>query len=252
MLVSIASVKGAPGATTAAHVIAAIWPRPVLLAELDPAGSDLLYRARTEQGQPLDPNRGVVSLAAAVRRDPAARVEEHLTVISGGLDVLLGLARPDQATAIGAGWAGLAASLRRHGDVIADVGRIAPGAPSLGVALASDITVLVTRPGVENYGHLRERLLWMLNDAGHRAERLRLGVILIAPWKNRHEGADLARLLHSSGVSAPVLGVLAHDTGAADALAGRRALPLGRSLLVRSARTLLPALADLPMSGAVR
>ncbi len=36
MLVSIASVKGAPGATTAAHVIAAIWPRPVLLAELDP------------------------------------------------------------------------------------------------------------------------------------------------------------------------------------------------------------------------
>mgnify|MGYP001003888136 CR=1 FL=1 len=46
MLISIASAKGSPGASTSAHVLAAVWPRPAVLAELDPAGSDLVYRAR--------------------------------------------------------------------------------------------------------------------------------------------------------------------------------------------------------------
>jgi len=45
MLISIASAKGSPGASTSAHVLAAVWPRPAVLAELDPAGSDLVYRA---------------------------------------------------------------------------------------------------------------------------------------------------------------------------------------------------------------
>ncbi|CAM3063860.1 hypothetical protein ACSL103130_11205 [Actinomyces slackii] len=252
MLVSLASAKGAPGVTTSAHLLAALWPRPVIMAELDPAGSDLLYRSRTAQGLPLDADRGVVSLAAAVRREPKAPVAEHLTTIDGGLEVLLGLSRPDQAAAIGAGWAALAACLRSHGDVVADVGRIAPGAPSLGVALASDLTILVTRPGVENYGHLRERLSWIINDTAHRSEQVRLGVILIAPWKSRHEGADLSRLLQASGFNVPVLGVLAHDPAAADALAGRRPRPLGRTMLVRSGRTLTANLAGGARSGGSR
>lgn len=243
MLVSIASAKGAPGASTSAHVLAAVWPRPVLLAELDPAGSDLVYRLRAQGGAPLDGDRGLVSLAAAVRRDPNAAVDEHLTVVEGGLEVLVGLARPDQATAIGAGWSALATSLRRRGDVIADVGRLGPGAPSLGVALSSDLTVMVVRPGVENYGHLRERLAWVTGEVSHRSERTRLAVIVIAPWKNRHEADDLGRLLGAGGMDVPVLGILAEDRGAADALAGRRARPLGRTLLVRSARTLAEAVA---------
>ena len=242
MLVSVASAKGSPGASTSAHALAAVWPRPALLAELDPAGSDLMYRSRTPEGMPLDGDRGLVSLAAAVRRDPGAAPEEHLTVIEGGQQVLLGLARPDQAAAIGAGWAGLAGSLRSHGDVVADVGRLAPGAPSLGVALASDLTVMVVRPGVENYGHLRERLAWITAETPHRSERTSLCVVLIAPWKNRHEAADLARLLQVSGLDVPVVGVLAEDRAAADAFAGRKPRPLGRTLLVRSARTLAASL----------
>ena len=130
MLISIASAKGSPGASTSAHVLAAVWPRPAVLAELDPAGSDLVYRARSRDGLPLDSDRGVVSLAAAIRRDPDAPLQDHLTLIEGDLPVLVGLSRPDQATAIGAGWLGLATSLHQQGDVIADVGRLAPGAPS--------------------------------------------------------------------------------------------------------------------------
>ena len=233
MLISIASAKGSPGASTSAHVLAAVWPRPAVLAELDPAGSDLVYRARSRDGLPLDSDRGVVSLAAAIRRDPDAPLQDHLTLIEGDLPVLVGLSRPDQATAIGAGWLGLATSLHQQGDVIADVGRLAPGAPSLGVALASDI----------------ERLSWIVAETSRRSEQARLGILLIAPWKARHEADDLSRLLRGSGLEIPIVGALAFDQSAADSLAGRRSRPLGRTLLVRSARTVATALAGVAVNG---
>ena len=43
MLIAVAADKGAPGVTTTAVALAAVWPRPVLLAECDPAGGDLVY-----------------------------------------------------------------------------------------------------------------------------------------------------------------------------------------------------------------
>ena len=42
MLIALCSVKGAPGVTTSALALALSWPRPVVLAELDPAGGDVL------------------------------------------------------------------------------------------------------------------------------------------------------------------------------------------------------------------
>ncbi|MBW3069591.1 hypothetical protein GZ998_08755, partial [Actinomyces sp. 594] len=140
-------------------------------------------------------------------------------------------------------WSAVAQSLRGPVDVIADAGRLTPGTPSLGAALASDRLILVTRPGVDQYGHLRERLRWIVDETAHRAERPDLGVLLVTPWKERHEAGALNRLLHSGGLDVPVTGVLAHDDGAADALAGRRPRPLDRSLLVRSARELAAELA---------
>jgi len=67
-LIAIASDKGAPGVTTAALALAAVWPRPVLLAECDPAGGDLVYRFPAVGGGRLDPRRGVLSLAVVARR----------------------------------------------------------------------------------------------------------------------------------------------------------------------------------------
>lgn len=242
MLLALASAKGAPGTTTSAHVLAAVWPAPVLLVDADPAGSDLLYRLRTEGGLPLDSERGLLSLAAAVRNNPGAAVEEHTTVVEGGLDVLLGMPRPEQATAIASNWGAIAARLRTRRDVLCDVGRLVPGSPSLPIAMSADLLLLVTRPGVDAYAHLRDRLRWILTETAHRAERPDLGVLLIAPWKQRHEADDLTRLLHSGGVDVPVVGTLALDDGAADSLAGRRPRPLRRTLLVRSARALVASL----------
>ena len=49
-LIAIASDKGAPGVTTSALALAAVWPRPVLLAECDPSGGDLAYRFPDSSG----------------------------------------------------------------------------------------------------------------------------------------------------------------------------------------------------------
>ena len=40
MLISLASAKGAPGTTTSAHVLAAVWPAPVILADADRSRSE--------------------------------------------------------------------------------------------------------------------------------------------------------------------------------------------------------------------
>ena len=142
----------------------------------------------------------------------------------------------EQAAAIASSWGAVATRLRTARDVLCDTGRLVPGSPSLPIAMSSDLLLLVSRPGVDAYAHLRDRLRWILEETAHRAERPDLGVLLIAPWKRRHEATDLHRLLQSSGVDVPVVGVLALDAGAADSLAGRRPRPLGRTLLVRSAR----------------
>jgi len=67
-LIAVAADKGAPGVTTTALALAAVWPRPVLLAECDPAGGDLVYRLPAADGGRLDQRRGLLSLAVAARR----------------------------------------------------------------------------------------------------------------------------------------------------------------------------------------
>lgn len=107
-LIVFAADKGAPGVTTAAVAIAAVWPRPVLLAECDPAGGDLVYRLPAEDGGMLNPARGLLSLAATARRGlRAEQVWEHTQRLAGGLDVLVGLANAEQAHGLSWLWSPL-------------------------------------------------------------------------------------------------------------------------------------------------
>ena len=76
---AFASAKGSPGVSTTVAAVAASWPTPVVLADVDPAGGDVMWRNRTATGGPLDPDRGLLSLGAAVRRGAAqADLTEHL------------------------------------------------------------------------------------------------------------------------------------------------------------------------------
>src|ERR1700716_52006 len=83
-LIAIAADKGSPGVPTACVALAAVWPRRVLLAETDPAGGDLVYRSAAAHGGVLDPNTGLLSLAATARRGLAAeQLWDHAQPLSG-------------------------------------------------------------------------------------------------------------------------------------------------------------------------
>ena len=111
MLVAVASAKGSPGVTTTARVLASVWPDEVLLADLDPAGGDVALLGRAPGGRVLDPDRGLLSLAADARRGLGAdAVGHHVQQLEGGLDVLCGVSGPDQVTGIGPVWPAHAAA----------------------------------------------------------------------------------------------------------------------------------------------
>ncbi len=80
-LIALFSDKGSPGVTTLALSLAAAWPRPVTVAECDPAGGDLALRLTDEAGRPrLHPDPGLLGLAAAARRSTApAACRAHAT-----------------------------------------------------------------------------------------------------------------------------------------------------------------------------
>jgi cellulose biosynthesis protein BcsQ len=96
-LIAVAADKGGPGVTTASVALAAVWPRPVLLAECDPAGGDIVYRLPGAGGTRLDPRRGLLSLAVAARHGlQPDQVWEHVQKLHGGLDVLAGVTTAEQ------------------------------------------------------------------------------------------------------------------------------------------------------------
>ncbi len=228
-LLAVAAGKDTRGVTTACLALGAVWPtaRPLLLAECDPAGGTLAARF----GLPATP--GLVSLASAGRRglSPAA-VAGHLQRLpAGGLDVLLGTAHAEQATALGRLWADLAAVLGGlDGDVIADCGRLGPADPTGSVVEAAAVVLLVCEPTSEGVVHLQGRVEALARRSVTPA------VVLLgqAPYGPGEVQAALA----ADHPAVAVLGVLARDPAAAALLGGRPGSPrrLARSLLVRSAR----------------
>ena len=148
-LVAVASDKGAPGVTTASVVLAAVWPRPVLLAECDPAGGDLLYRFPAADGGRLDPGRGLLSLAVAARRGlRPEQVWEHTQTLRGGLAVLTGVSTAEQGAGLDPLWGPVGAALASLVlGVVMEVSAlyIPPNLKEL-AAFAVLVVVLIVRP----------------------------------------------------------------------------------------------------------
>src|SRR5215475_11096401 len=104
-LIAVAADKGAPGVTTTSVALAAVWPRPVLLAECDPAGGDLVYRLPGPDGGLLDRRRGLLSLAVAARHGlQPQHIGEHSQKLGGGLDLLAGVTSAEQGVGLDALW----------------------------------------------------------------------------------------------------------------------------------------------------
>ncbi|MDQ3573308.1 MAG: hypothetical protein M3404_00005, partial [Actinomycetota bacterium] len=228
-LVAFAKAKSW-GLTTTVLAVAAWWPpeRPLLIAELDPAGGDLAPR----YGLSAEP--GLVSLAAAARRNLTEEaVWDHAQTLPGDLRALLGPVSAEQAHAALSAVAGRLAGVTAAAgaDVLADCGRLGPASPVGEVVERADLTVLVARPSAEEIAHLHSRLSAM------RSLSRRLGLVLVGqhPYGPPEVGAAL---------DVEVIGVVDDDAKAAAILSGRAPIPAGlrRSALMRSAREVAAAI----------
>src|ERR1700723_1107348 len=150
-LIAIAADKGSPGVTTASVALAAIWPRPVLLAECDPSGADLAYRLPGAGGGPLDPRRGLLNVAVAARRGlEPHQVWEHAQKLHGGLDVLAGVSGAEQGAGLELLWGAVGKVLAGvpQADVIADCGRLGVDGPIYDLLAEAASVVLLSRATV--------------------------------------------------------------------------------------------------------
>ncbi|QDQ13053.1 hypothetical protein [Streptomyces spectabilis] len=250
-LIALAADKGSPGVTTASVALAAVWPRRVLVAETDPAGGDLVYRSAAAHGGPLNPNTGMLSIAATARRGLVPdQLWDHTQPLSGGLDVLVGLGISEQAAGLAGIWptlgrafAQLADSPHAPADVIADCGRISGDSPVVEMFPQAALVLLLARAEPESLARVRDRaaaLAAKLHGGPRGAAALAtplIGVILVA------DPANSAKLVHqvdemlmAAQTGARVVGTLADDPAGADQLAGRRRGRLDKSMLIRSAR----------------
>jgi MinD-like ATPase involved in chromosome partitioning or flagellar assembly len=229
-VLALASAKGAPGVTTAAVALGAVWPRRVLLVEADPAGGDLAARFH------LPPEPNLVSLGMVARRGQLTpeQVWGHTQRLPRGLEVLTGLRAGDQARGLGRLWSLLPTVLPQlEGDVLVDCGRLVADTAAEDLVRRADLLVLVARPTVEGVLHLANRLE-ALGRLGVAAE-----VVLVG--EQPFDRAGVQQALAGEGITAPVRGVLADDPRGAAMLAGHpgRERWLQRaSPLVRSARSL--------------
>ncbi|OON78396.1 hypothetical protein [Streptomyces tsukubensis] len=251
-LIALAADKGSPGVTTAAVALAAVWPRRTLLAETDPAGGDLVYRSAAAHGGQLNPNTGMLSIAATARRGLVPdQLWDHTQPLAGGLEVLVGLGMAEQAAGLAGIWptlgrafAQLAESPHAPADVIADCGRISGETPALELFPHANLIVLVSRTEPEAIARVRDRAA-ALGARLHGASRggaaqigaPLVGVLLVA------DAGTSAKLVHqvndmlvAGQTGARVIGTLADDPAGAEQLAGRRRGRLDKSLLIRSAR----------------
>jgi hypothetical protein len=224
MLIAVASVKGAPGVTTLALGLTALWPgQGVVLVECDIDGGDLAARF----GHHPDP--GLTSLAAAARTGRTqVPLAEHAQRLSVGADVVL--APPGDGTAAAVQtliYSG--GELLRHAGrdraVVVDLGRLARGGPGMALAAVADHLLIVTGADLADAAQVQARLAWLRPELSGRLWLVRAG-------GGGYRATELARDL---GV--PVIWDLPHSRLGAGALTGSLRVPNWRRLkLARAIR----------------
>jgi MinD-like ATPase involved in chromosome partitioning or flagellar assembly len=247
-LIAFASAKGSPGVSVTVAGLAQLWPRRVAVADLDPAGGDTGLRYRAENGDPLNPSVGLLSLGAAVRAGQKADLDDHLQTTAGGMRTLVGVNTPGQVLGLGAAWQHIALTLRRSReyDVLADCGRLTPGSPAMAILDQADAVVLISRSELEDVSHLRERLR-SLQSSLHLGsiDSTPTGIAMVTSASDGRGLADAEQLLASAGLPVRALGVIAEDRKAADALRTESGRNIRRSVLVRSLSDLSARINDL-------
>lgn len=245
-LISFLSAKGAPGVTSTAALVAALWPRPTVLVDADPAGGDLALRLVADNGAPLSRTPSLLTLLPLARHGLSrGTVLEHTQTSMGGQRVLVGVERPEQAEAGAALWPVVAQAFGELGDtdVVVDAGQVLPRSAHLALLQASDLVVGVVRPQASSVVHLRRRLQMLAERfAPLGAQAPRLGVVCVAPVQRQDEAGAAVATITAEVTSVVDLGQVAWDPSAVRMFEGDPIFRPERTMLVRSGRALVDRL----------
>jgi len=235
-LFALASLKGAPGTTTLACLVAATWPldRRVVVAECDPCGGDLAARFE------LLTTRGCLSLATAARRDPDSVVADpHVQRLPGGLEVLVGGSSAEMTLAQSVTRANVnqaVVTIARSVDVVADLGRlVAPYDACRQLLQEAEAVGVLIGPDHASVAHAIDQRELLTDLCGERISLMIVG-----------RGACRPRDVESlTGIR--VSAEIPNDPAAAAVASGASsgARRLARSVLVKSARRIADSFASL-------
>lgn len=231
-LYALVSAGGSPGVTTSAIALALAWPSPVIVAECDPSGGDVL--AGLLAGH-VPARQGLMEHAIEAGRDGLAAARAlNAQLIPLDADrtktLLPGLTDPRQAPGITSAWPALTTTLTaQDADVIADCGRLDAGScEPLAVLWAARTIAVVLRPTLRQVWSARPRvdILTQLASPGSK-------VALLVTGPGTHSAREVSRAL---GV--PVAAVLPDDARSAALLSDGAGTwhTVTRGSLLRSAR----------------
>lgn len=232
-LYALVSAGGSPGVTTAALALALGWPSPVIVAECDPSGGDVMAGLVTGH---LPAGRGLMEHAIEAGRDVHAATRGLSDLLipldpDGTKMLLPGLTDPRQAAGLASAWSAIATTFRaQDADVIADCGRLDAGSSQpLAVMSAARMTAIVLRPTLRQVWSARPRVEMLAQLFGTGS---RLG--LLVTGRGTHSSREVSRAL---GIR--VVAVLADDARSAAFLSDGVGDTdnLNSGALLRSART---------------
>lgn len=242
--VAVASAKSSPGVTTLGWAMGLLWPAPVMVGELDPAGGDLTARL------PVSQVRGLAALADSVEGSVGwEQVAECALPVTAACSVLLG--SPDgrvSRRAVGLLAAGLPTVSRAAGVAgLWDLGRLDAASPAWAAAEACDTVIVVVYPSAADVAHS----VVLIGEL--QARGCTVGVVVAGPRRRRGaygqrqvvdaiDGRSAGPVLAFGGVEYDPLGVAMLE----------RIMPYwaGRCDLGRSVKSVVAAVCRLRPAGA--
>lgn len=246
MLIAVCCDRGAPGSTTTSLALGVSTPEPTIVVETDPYGGDLALRcvAPGGHGEAFPPTPTVLTLATEARTSvtpglAASKAHEF----TGSTRIVPGHFSAEQAAGV-KNWAPLAEALRASASrVVADLGRIHSSSPTIPVAAAADVVVMVTRPEVGAVMHLKDRLERLAPVLANIRNAPPVVVPVVVTSKRQAGGvvAEVGRMLAPSNAAGVIAGIgwIALDPAGVEAMhAGQVGGKNARSPLLKSAGVL--------------
>ncbi len=233
-----ASLRGSPGVTTLAVLLAHFWPRDCILIEADSAGGNIAARFGLKANSP-----GLLNLVTGCRRNLDAETIRHSCQhLPGGAPVVVATGRNSTIQSLLG-----EISLRDMNQVMAgtdffvDLGRTESSLCPPNLLVDADALVLLVHPKFEQLNSLLSQLLEF-------TQQVSVGVVLVNDKDNaedEYSKSEIDAALQSiSAHKARVLGSIVYDRKGAELCnkKGPAFRQVKKSLLARSLTGLMPSL----------